>query len=91
MASLLEIQSYLAMISLRLRDFSKGFFVKRFQFHRDNWRIRQLRKLQDKRDRMLRQYKHYNILSLLFPSIETQIDNLKDEIAEIESLKAGRV
>jgi hypothetical protein len=28
---------------------------------------------------------------LLFPSIETQIDNLKDEIAEIESLKAGRV
>jgi hypothetical protein len=40
---------------------------------------------------MLRQYKHYIILSLLLPSIETQIDNLQDKITEIESLRAERV
>ncbi|ORE13340.1 hypothetical protein BCV71DRAFT_239352, partial [Rhizopus microsporus] len=52
----------------------KELVVQHFQLRQANWRISQLSKLQDKWDRMLRQYKHYSILSLPLPSIETQIE-----------------
>jgi hypothetical protein len=70
---------------------NKELFVKRFQLCRNNLRTRQLKKSQGKRDRTFRQYKHYSILSSLLPSIETQIGNLQDEVAEIKSLKAERI
>ncbi|KAL4213533.1 hypothetical protein AB4K20DRAFT_1983662 [Rhizopus microsporus] len=50
---------------------NKELFVRCFQLHRDIWRTTQLKKLQGKRGRMLRQCKHYNILSSLLSSIET--------------------
>ncbi|KAI9482816.1 MAG: hypothetical protein EXX96DRAFT_460661, partial [Benjaminiella poitrasii] len=54
------------------------------------WRRKELKRHQRKRNQILRQYKHFNILSLLLPSIETRIGKLQEEISEIDILKAGK-
>lgn len=64
-------------------------FTRSFQLEQNNWRTKQLKRLQQKRNRILRQFKNTNVLSTLLPTIESQIGSLQDQIAEIECLKAG--
>lgn len=65
-------------------------FIRTFQLQQNNWRKKQLNKLQKKRNRILRTYKHFNILHTVLPTIEQQIGSLQDQISEIECLKAGK-
>ncbi|KAG1136856.1 hypothetical protein G6F38_011741 [Rhizopus arrhizus] len=72
-----------------LKDRIKSF-IRGYQIEKNNWRTKQLKKLQRKRNRILRQYKNYNVLSAVLPQIEQQIGCLQDAIAEIECLRAGK-
>ncbi|KAG1314597.1 hypothetical protein G6F64_001345 [Rhizopus arrhizus] len=55
-----------------------------------SWRNRQLRRLQSKRNRMLRQYRTSGILSHLLSVVENQIGSLQEEITANNILRAGR-
>ncbi|KAG1148113.1 hypothetical protein G6F37_011663 [Rhizopus arrhizus] len=72
-----------------LKDRIKSF-IRGYQIEKNNWRTKQLKKLQSKRNRILRQYKNYNVLSAVLPQVEQQIGCLQDAIAEIERLRAGK-
>ncbi|KAI8380078.1 Endonuclease/exonuclease/phosphatase, partial [Blakeslea trispora] len=67
----------------------KGF-AKAFQLDRNSWRTKSLKKLQSKRNRIFRQYRHTAIWSTLLPSLEKLISSLQTEIAEISALQAGK-
>ncbi|KAG1468931.1 hypothetical protein G6F56_003553 [Rhizopus delemar] len=66
-------------------------FTKTFQLERKSWRMKQIKKLNKKRNRILRTYTNQGILSELLPIVESQIGSLEEEAAEIESLKAGKL
>lgn len=51
--------------------------------------MKQIKKLNKKRNRILRDYSNHGILSHLLPVVERQLSTLEEEAAEIESLKAG--
>lgn len=55
-----------------------------------SWRHQQLRRLQSKRNRILRQYKTDGHLSHLLPVVEHQIGFLQSEITANNILRAGR-
>lgn len=65
-------------------------FTKSFQLDRKSWRNKTIKKLQSKRNRILRDYKNTSVLSLLLPSVEALLGKLQEEQAEIEVLKAGK-
>lgn len=65
-------------------------FTKSFQLDRNSWRLKTIKKLQSKRNRILREYKNTSILSLLLPSVEATLGKLQEEQVEIEALKAGK-
>ncbi|CEP15301.1 hypothetical protein [Parasitella parasitica] len=63
-------------------------FTRSFQLDRNTWRHRSIKKLQSKRNRILRDYKNTGILSLLLPSLEALLGKLQEEQAEIDVLNA---
>jgi hypothetical protein len=65
-------------------------FVKSFQIEDLNRRRKQLLKLQQKRNKFLRQNKNRGLLFSILPRTEQQISSLQESIAEIEVLKAGK-
>ena len=65
-------------------------YTKSFQLDRKSWRIKTIKKLQSKRNRILRDYRNTSILSLLLPSVEALLGKLQEEQAEIEVLKSGK-
>ncbi|KAG0748503.1 hypothetical protein G6F57_008276 [Rhizopus arrhizus] len=55
-----------------------------------SWRLQQLRRLQSKRNRILRQYRVSGVLSQLLSVVEHQIGSLQNEITANNILRAGR-
>jgi hypothetical protein len=72
-----------------LKDAVKQF-TKSFQLDRNTWRCKSLKKLQSKRNRILRDCHNTAIFSSLLPIVDQMIASLREEIAEIEHLKAGK-
>jgi hypothetical protein len=66
-------------------------FTKSFQQERNSCRHKAIKKLQSKRNRILRSYKNTAVLSMLLPQIEALLSSLEEEYAQIEALKAGKL
>lgn len=74
-------------------DWIKGevkLFIKSYQLADTNWRVKQLKKLQKKRNMMLRQKKNRGLYFQVLETIEMQIGSLQESFVEIEALKAGK-
>ncbi|KAI8372465.1 Endonuclease/exonuclease/phosphatase, partial [Blakeslea trispora] len=65
-------------------------YTRSFQLDRLNWQKKSLKRLQSKRNRILRDYKNTAVLSSLLPTVEALIGDLQSEIASIDQLKAGK-
>ncbi|OBZ81155.1 Transposon TX1 uncharacterized protein, partial [Choanephora cucurbitarum] len=65
-------------------------YTRSFQLDKLNWQKKTLKRLQAKRNRILRDYKHTTILSSFLPTVEALIGELQLEIAFIDQLKAGK-
>lgn len=66
-------------------------FARSFQLKRNSCRQKDIKKLQSKRNRILRDYKNTAILSMLLPQVEALLSTLEEEHAQIEALKAGKI
>jgi hypothetical protein len=66
-------------------------FTRSFQLERNSCRQKAIKKLQSKRNRILRSYKNTAVLSMLLPQIEALLSSLEEEYAQIEALKAGKI
>lgn len=64
-------------------------FTKAFQIADNNWRDKPLKKLQRKRNMMLRQSKNRGLYFQVLETIERQIGILQESVAEVAALKAG--
>ncbi|KAI7887774.1 uncharacterized protein EV154DRAFT_567155 [Mucor mucedo] len=89
-----ELETLKSFRSLQqIWDWIKGevkLFVKSFQQEDLNWRKQQLKRLQSKRNRILRQQKNRNLTFPELINVEIQIASFQQSIAEIEILKAGK-
>ena len=65
-------------------------YVRQYQLEDLNWRRKQLKRLQSKRNRCMRLMKNRGLIFQVLPTIERQISSLQDSIAEIEVLKLGK-
>lgn len=72
-------------LKMEIKDYTKSF-----QLDRKSWRTKTIKKLQSKRNRILRDYQNTSTLSLLLPSVEALLGKLQEEQAEIEVLKSGK-
>ncbi|OBZ81399.1 hypothetical protein A0J61_10552 [Choanephora cucurbitarum] len=57
---------------------------------RTKWREKRLKKLQQQRNHLYREYFNTKLLEALVESVETEIGSLQEEIAQIALLKAGK-
>lgn len=62
--------------------------ARRFQFKQASWRQRTLKSLQRRRNRLIRGHQRG---TWLLDRVEQQINNLQQEIAETEALRAGKI
>ncbi|KAI8090962.1 uncharacterized protein B0P05DRAFT_584083 [Gilbertella persicaria] len=65
-------------------------FTKSFQLETVNWRNKQIKRLQRKRNKILRHQKHRGIVDWTLPIVEKQLGALQEEAAEIDALRAGK-
>ncbi|CEP13066.1 hypothetical protein, partial, partial [Parasitella parasitica] len=65
-------------------------FIKSYQRADNNWRAKELKRLQSKRNKMLRQSKNRGLYFSILETINVQIGGLQESIAEIQALKAGK-
>ncbi|CEP06938.1 hypothetical protein, partial, partial [Parasitella parasitica] len=65
-------------------------FIKAFQLTDNNWRDKQLKKLQGKRNMMIRQSKNRGLYFQVLATIERQIGSLQESVAEVAALRAGK-
>ncbi|KAI8051929.1 uncharacterized protein B0P05DRAFT_480015, partial [Gilbertella persicaria] len=65
-------------------------FTKSFQLETVNWRNKQIKRLQRKRNKILRHQKHRGIVDWTLPIVKKQLGALQEEAAEIDALRAGK-
>ncbi|GAN11848.1 hypothetical protein MAM1_1106d11462, partial [Mucor ambiguus] len=65
-------------------------FIKTYQLADNNWRAKELRRLQRKRNMMLRQSKNRGLYFQVLETINIQIGALQESAAELQALKAGK-
>jgi exonuclease III len=74
-------------------DWVKGdvkHFIKTYQLADNNWRAKELKRLQRKRNMMLRQSKNRGLYFQVLETINVQIGALQESAAELQALKAGK-
>ncbi|CEP08993.1 hypothetical protein, partial, partial [Parasitella parasitica] len=65
-------------------------YIKSYQLADNNWRLKTLKRLQSKRNMMLRQSKNRGLYYQVLETVNVQISSLQESIAEIQALKAGK-
>ncbi|KAG1056834.1 hypothetical protein G6F41_014131 [Rhizopus arrhizus] len=84
-ASFTDPQVYWELLKTSVQQTAKSFGRRHVQ-----WRAQQLRLLQRKRNRILREQRNHGMLPLLLEIIERQIGALQQEITANNILRAGR-
>ncbi|KAG2205884.1 hypothetical protein INT45_009462 [Circinella minor] len=64
-------------------------FIKQYSRQHESWRQKQLRALQHKRNRFLRDQPSHVIHAQILPTIEVQISSLQKEITDILAIRSG--
>lgn len=65
-------------------------FVRSYQIAENNWRVKELKRLQSKRNKMICQSNNRGLYYQVLGTVNTEIGALQESIAEIQALKAGK-